>query len=71
MDGLLVLMVIAWGANYSLLKRAFEEVPPAAFNALRMGFSSLVFLVAIQRGAPAGRPIGGHAVVRFLHASTR
>ena len=40
MDGLLVLMVIAWGANYSLLKRAFEEMPPAAFNTLRMGFSS-------------------------------
>ncbi len=36
MDGLLVLMVIAWGANYSLLKRAFEEIPPAAFNTLRM-----------------------------------
>ena len=47
MDGLLVLMVIAWGANYSLLKRAFEEVPPAAFNTLRMGFSSAVFLGGI------------------------
>ena len=47
MDGLLVLMVVAWGANYSLLKRAFEEVPPAAFNTLRMGFSSAVFLAAI------------------------
>jgi drug/metabolite transporter (DMT)-like permease len=48
MDGLLVLMVIAWGANYSVLKRAFEEVPPAAFNTLRMGLASLVFLVAIR-----------------------
>ncbi len=52
MDGLLVLMVIAWGANYSLLKRAFEEVPPAAFNTLRMGFSSA--------GVP-GRHPGGSA----------
>jgi drug/metabolite transporter (DMT)-like permease len=47
MDGLLVLMVIAWGANYSLLKRAFQEVPPVAFNTLRMAFSSAVFLAAI------------------------
>ena len=47
MDGLLVLMVIAWGANYSLLKRAFEEIPPAAFNTLRMAFSSAVFLAGI------------------------
>jgi drug/metabolite transporter (DMT)-like permease len=47
MDGLLILMVIAWGANYSLLKRAFQEVPPVAFNTLRMAFSSAVFLAAI------------------------
>jgi drug/metabolite transporter (DMT)-like permease len=47
MDGLLVLMLIAWGANYSLLKRAFEEVPPSVFNSLRMALASAVFLIAI------------------------
>ena len=72
MDGLLVLMVIAWGANYSLLKRAFEEVPPAAFNALRMGFSSLVFLVAIQAARrQAGRSAATPSSVFYTpHALT-
>ena len=60
MDGLLVLMVIAWGANYSLLKRAFQEVPPVAFNTLRMAFSSAVFLAAIwfarRRAERGGAP---------------
>jgi drug/metabolite transporter (DMT)-like permease len=60
MDGLLVLMVIAWGANYSLLKRAFEEVPPSVFNALRMALASSLFLVAIRvaRHRAAGSPSG-------------
>jgi drug/metabolite transporter (DMT)-like permease len=33
--------------NYSVLKRAFEEVPPAPFNALRLVLASTVFLTAI------------------------
>ena len=61
MDGLLVLMVIAWGANYSLLKRAFEEIAPAAFNTLRMAFSSAVFLVGIWF---ARRRAGRHSAAR-------
>jgi len=47
-DGLLVLMVLAWGLNYSLMKRVFQEVPPNVFNALRMTLASTVFLVVIR-----------------------
>ena len=47
-DGLLVLMVVIWGVNYSVIKRAFVEIPPQPFNALRLTLSSLVYLVAIQ-----------------------
>jgi drug/metabolite transporter (DMT)-like permease len=47
MDALLVLLVIVWGMNYSLMKRAFEEVPFMAFNALRFGLASAVFLAGI------------------------
>jgi drug/metabolite transporter (DMT)-like permease len=47
LDILLVVMVLAWGANYSIMKRAFAEVPPLAFNALRMTLASAVFLAAI------------------------
>jgi drug/metabolite transporter (DMT)-like permease len=46
-DALLVLMVLIWGANFSVIKRAFIEVPPQPFNALRLVIASAVFLVAI------------------------
>ena len=47
-DALLVLMVLIWGANYSIIKRAFADVPPQAFNALRLIIASVVFWVAIR-----------------------
>ena len=69
MDGLLVLMVIAWGANYSVLKRAFEEI--AARSVQRAADGILVRRVS---GRASGWPRGGPAVprptlVRLLHAS--
>lgn len=47
-DALLALMVVIWGANFSVIKRAFEEVPPQPFNALRLMIASAVFLAAIN-----------------------
>jgi drug/metabolite transporter (DMT)-like permease len=46
-DGLLLLMVLIWGANFSIVKAALREFPPLAFNAVRLVLSSGVFLVAI------------------------
>jgi drug/metabolite transporter (DMT)-like permease len=46
-DGLLVVMVLIWGANFSVIKRAFEEIPPQPFNALRLILATMVFLTAI------------------------
>jgi drug/metabolite transporter (DMT)-like permease len=46
-DGLLLLMVLIWGANYSVVKSAIREIPPQAFNVLRMAVSSAVFLAAL------------------------
>jgi drug/metabolite transporter (DMT)-like permease len=57
-DALLVLMVLIWGANYSAIKRAFDEMPPQVFNALRIFLASCIFLTAIklaQRRARQGR----------------
>lgn len=52
-DGLLLLMVLIWGANYSVVKSAIRELPPQAFNALRMAIASGVFLAALlSRGVP-------------------
>jgi drug/metabolite transporter (DMT)-like permease len=48
MDFLLLLMVLIWGTNYSVLKRAFVEVPPEAFNSIRLAIASTVFLAAIE-----------------------
>ena len=47
-DALLVLMVLIWGVNYSVIKHAFAEVPPQPFNALRITIASAVFLWAIR-----------------------
>lgn len=44
LDVLLLLMTLIWGTNYSIVKRAFLEIDPQAFNALRMLIASLVFL---------------------------
>jgi len=41
-------MVLVWGANFSVIKRAFEEVPAQPFNAVRLVIASAVFLVAIE-----------------------
>ena len=47
-DALLVLMVLIWGVNYSVIKHAFREIPPQPFNAMRISLASLVFLTAIR-----------------------
>jgi drug/metabolite transporter (DMT)-like permease len=49
-DGLLLLMILIWGANYAVVKAAIREIPPQAFNALRMGVASAVFLAALLAG---------------------
>ena len=40
-------MAVFWGTNYSIVKHAFREIDPQAFNALRMSTASLVFLAVI------------------------
>ena len=67
LDLLLLLMVLIWGTNYSIVKAAFNEIDPQAFNALRMIVASLVFgviLVWVRRPRPAG-PDGSAAPGRF------
>ena len=41
-DSLLLLMTLIWGTNYALVKSAFREIDPQAFNALRMVLASSV-----------------------------
>jgi drug/metabolite transporter (DMT)-like permease len=54
---LLLLMVVIWGANYSLIKVVLRELPPSVFNGLRLSIASGVFLVllAAARTRPSRR----------------
>jgi drug/metabolite transporter (DMT)-like permease len=42
-DLLLLLMTLIWGTNYAIVKHAFAEMDPQAFNALRMTVASSTF----------------------------
>src|SRR4029453_4948876 len=44
---LLLLMVIIWGANFSVVKVAMRDFPELAFNALRLVIGSSIFGAAI------------------------
>jgi drug/metabolite transporter (DMT)-like permease len=60
-DALLFLMSVIWGTNYVIVKRAFMEIDPQAFNAIRMIVASTVFvaaMVAIRR-LPSDRRVAG------------
>ena len=61
------MMVLIWGANYSVIKRAFDEIPPQAFNAIRMVIASAVFLVAIRIARRRARRASG-PLSRVFHS---
>ena len=53
-DVLLLLLVIIWGTNFSVVKASLAEIPPFGFNALRLVTASVVLLLAVRvTGAPA------------------
>jgi drug/metabolite transporter (DMT)-like permease len=71
-DILLLLMTFIWGTNYSLVKYAFREMDPQAFNAVRMTLASAVFLsiiVGLRRVgvARAGAP-GDASIASIFHS---
>ena len=47
LDAALLMMVIIWGTNFSVIKYALREFSPITFNALRLVLATAVFLVAI------------------------
>lgn len=48
LDGLLILLVLIWGSNFSIVKTAILEIPSIAFNALRI-LTACVVLLAVSR----------------------
>ena len=47
LDFLLLLMIVIWGTNFSLVKVALRDFPEIPFNAMRMVVGTTVFLAAI------------------------
>ena len=41
----LLLMTLIWGTNYAIVKHAFADIDPQAFNAMRVIVASAVFLI--------------------------
>jgi drug/metabolite transporter (DMT)-like permease len=68
-DALLVLMVLIWGANFSVIKRAFLEIPPQPFNALRLVIAALVFMAAIAWARRRARDASAR-VSSVVHTAT-
>jgi drug/metabolite transporter (DMT)-like permease len=61
-DLLLLLMAVFWGTNYSIVKHAFREIEPQAFNALRLSVASLIFLtvmIVVRLRGPRAAQAGG------------
>jgi drug/metabolite transporter (DMT)-like permease len=63
LDALLVAMTVIWGGNYSLIKSALADIPPLAFNGVRLALASVLFLAGIRftgtgvfRGSADTRP---------------
>ena len=67
MDALLLLMVLIWGANYSIVKSAFDEIDPQAFNAVRMAIATSVFLAVMTAARRRGE---GWAASSVLYTPT-
>ena len=66
LDALLLLMVLIWGTNYSIVKAAFAEIDPQAFNALRMIGASVVFgAILVWVRLPRATEPDGPAPSRF------
>ena len=48
-DLLMILTTMVWGANVAVIKRAFSELPPHAFNLARFMLSASIFAVIVWR----------------------
>ncbi len=68
LDLLLILVIVAWGTNLSVIKVALRELPVHSFNALRLLVAGAAFAIVLQRMAPERRRIqpGDHGRIIFL-----
>lgn len=63
-------MTIIWGTNYALVKTAFRELDPQAFNALRLLEASAVMVgvnLLVSRYRPAAADQAGGEIASIFH----
>lgn len=71
LDWLLLLMTIIWGTNYAVVKTAFSEFDPQAFNALRLVQASAVMVGAnllFSRLRPGSLSDGHGEIASIFHS---
>jgi drug/metabolite transporter (DMT)-like permease len=56
LDFLLLLMILIWGTNFSVVKVALRDFPEIPFNATRLVVATAVFLAAIRWTRDVARP---------------
>lgn len=56
LDFLLLLMILIWGSNFSIVKVAIRDFPELAFNAMRLLVGSIVYISAIRFTSSDARP---------------
>ena len=69
LDGLLILLVLIWSSNFSIVKTAILEIPAVAFNAIRILTACAVLLsMSRYRGesAPARSDWPRFLILGFL-----
>jgi len=74
LDALLLLTTLIWGSNFTVIKSAFRELDPLAFNALRLVLASATFLAVmtwVQRRPAAADAPRWWSVLRTEAAITR
>jgi drug/metabolite transporter (DMT)-like permease len=73
-DVLLLVMTLIWGTNYTVVKHAFTQLDPQAFNAVRMIVASLVFggVIAVvgwrRRAEGAPLPPRADSIASIFHS---
>jgi drug/metabolite transporter (DMT)-like permease len=44
----MLFVILIWGANFSIVKASFAQIPPLAFTALRFGVAAVLLLVILR-----------------------
>ena len=76
-DVLLLLMAVIWGTNFSIVKSAFRELEPQAFNAMRMLIATVAFLIVmgvarlVARRRAAAAPVVSGGTLSIFHTDAR